>query len=151
MRSGLSRCGSVEVISDVELTSSESVTSSNGRSSKMRKSRKQKTLSTIAFRSPLIDSATYSDNSIEQVLPVKLQTGNEYSIQMEWLKCHATTSDSILIISNGISYIIEHKLSLENAKIREIRYKGRGIIKLTLTDCNKIILLRYDSYIMTHQ
>ena len=80
MRSGLSRCGSVEVISDVELTSSESVTSSNGRSSKLRKSRKQKTLSTIAFRSPLIDSATYSDNSIEQVLPVKLQTGNEYPI-----------------------------------------------------------------------
>ena len=67
---------------------------------------------------------------------------NNDFVQLEWLKCHATTSDNILVIANGASYIIEHKLHLENSKLKEIRYKGRGIIKLTLVEYNKIILLR---------
>ena len=40
--------------------------------------------------------------------------------------------------------MIEHRLQLENAQIREIRYKGRGIIKLVLEDYRKVMLIRWD-------
>ena len=57
LRSNISRCGSVEVISDVELTSSESIQSSKVSLKRRRDTlaqRRQKTLSTIVFRSALI-------------------------------------------------------------------------------------------------
>ena len=41
--------------------------------------------------------------------------------------------------------MIEHRLQLENAQIREIRYKGRGIIKLVLEDYRKVMLIRWDT------
>jgi len=133
--SNISRCGSVEVISDVELTSSESIQSCKVNLKRRRDPasgtphrQRQKTLATIAFRSALLSFDEFADNGMDQI---------------EWLKCHATTSDGILVVSNGTSYMIEHKLHLDSAHIREVRYKGRGIIKLTLDDYRKVMLIRF--------
>ena len=67
--SNISRCGSVEVISDVELTSSESIQSNKVNLKRRRdvSTRRQKTLSTIAFRSALMPFDEFTDNSMDQV------------------------------------------------------------------------------------
>ena len=67
LRSNMSRCGSVEVISDVELTSAESTSSATRTLKRKRETRRQKTLSTIAFRSPMINIHDFDENSLDQV------------------------------------------------------------------------------------
>ena len=71
LRSNMSRCGSVEVISDVELTSAESTSSAASRTLKRkRETRRQKTLSTIAFRTPMINIHDFNENSLDQVIKI---------------------------------------------------------------------------------
>lgn len=72
--SNISRCGSVEVISDVELTSSESIQSCKVNLKRRRDPasgtphrQRQKTLATIAFRSALLSFDEFADNGMDQV------------------------------------------------------------------------------------
>ena len=78
LRSNISRCGSVEVISDVELTSSESVQSSKVSLKRRRDTitqRRQKTLSTIVFRSALIPFDEFDNmDQVREILSHVYQT-----------------------------------------------------------------------------
>ena len=43
-------------------------------------------------------------------------------------------SEGIVIISDPKTYIVESRVSLQSARIREVRLKGRGVLRIILAD-----------------
>jgi len=130
MRSTLTRRGSVEVISDVELTSVEG---KNGdfalKRKKSVKARRciNKTLATISYMSQRFEPEGATQTQLDKV---------------EWRRVHMVVADAILAYSDPKTFILESRISMDAAKIREVRHRGRGAVRILLAD-SSVFYIRF--------
>lgn len=126
LRSNLARQGSVEVISDVEMTFSSS-------------SLNRKITRTKA-KKPLIRSLATMVQISRQL--TMLETVDNQLKELDWRWVHLVVGDGVLAISDPTTFHLQSRISLAIAKVREVRHRGRGVLKLTLSD-NTCYYLRY--------
>ena len=62
--------------------------------------------------------------------------------KVTWQKYYAVTSGSILAISDPLTFMLEKRLKLFRAKIREVRLRGRGVLHVQLNSDEGGFLLR---------
>ena len=55
---------------------------------------------------------------------------------------HIVVADGVVAYSDPNTFLLESRLSLTSAKIREVRHKGRGVLKVALND-NTTFYIRY--------
>ena len=54
--------------------------------------------------------------------------------QVEWRRVHMVVADAILAYSDPKTFILESRISMDAAKIREVRHRGRGAVRISLAD-----------------
>ena len=63
-------------------------------------------------------------------------------VKVEWKRAHMVVADGLVAYSDPKTFLLESRLSLFGAKIREVRHKGRGVLKVALND-NTTFYIRY--------
>lgn len=53
---------------------------------------------------------------------------------MKMRRVHIVVADGVLACSDPKTFVLESRLSVASAKIREVRHKGRGVLRVSLTD-----------------
>ncbi|CBY41911.1 unnamed protein product [Oikopleura dioica] len=61
---------------------------------------------------------------------------------LDWRWVHLVVGEGVLAISDPTTFHLQSRISLAIAKVREVRHRGRGVLKLTLSD-NTCYYLRY--------
>ena len=109
----LSRRDSVEVISDIELTSSEVETLH--RRKKTGLASREKPLVSIVYRTKMIP-------------PSRLETIKKEEVT--WSRYHLIYNGGCLVFSNPHTFLLESKFNIQHCKIKEYRLHGKGSIIL---------------------
>ena len=112
-----------EVISDVELTVSDTEMCSSSRS---RRKVVPKYISGFVYRSS----------------PVSCDQQSWDSSSTKWRKYYAVTSGSVIAVSDPTSFMLQEKIKLNKALIKECRLRGRGVLFIQLNNEDKGFLLR---------
>ncbi|CBY41478.1 unnamed protein product [Oikopleura dioica] len=116
--------GSVEVISDVELTVSDTEMCSSSRSRRTKVVPKY--ISGFVYRSS----------------PVSCDQQSWDSSSTKWRKYYAVTSGSVIAVSDPTSFMLQEKIKLNKALIKECRLRGRGVLFIQLQNEDTGFLLR---------
>ena len=114
---------SSEVISDVELAVSDTEMCST---SNRRRKVIPKYISGFVYRSS----------------PVTSDQGTWDGSSTKWRKYYAVTSGSIIAISDPTSFMLQEKIKLNKAMIKECRLRGRGVLFIQLQNEDTGFLLR---------
>ena len=119
-RWAISLNSNLEVISDVELTQSDTElvrsSVSAGKREKRKRAATKNCLSGFAMK-----SGPVSDNPIDWDTP-----------SLAWKRFYLVTSDSILVLSNPSTFLLDQRMKLANSRIREVRLRGRGVLFVKL-------------------
>lgn len=59
---------------------------------------------------------------------------------VNWQRFHVVTSDGIIVFSEASTLMIESRISLDNAIVREIRTRGQGALFIQTKDGQKMLL-----------
>ena len=51
---------------------------------------------------------------------------------LSWKRFYLVTSDSILVLSNPSTFLLDQRMKLANSRIREVRLRGRGVLFVKL-------------------
>ena len=111
------------MISDVELTVSDTEMCSSSRS---RRKVVPKYISGFVYRSS----------------PVSCDQQSWDSSSTKWRKYYAVTSGSVIAVSDPTSFMLQEKIKLNKALIKECRLRGRGVLFIQLSNEDKGFLLR---------
>ena len=117
----------LEVISDVELTQSDSELARGERLRERRRRAQQKSCISgfLLKSSPVSDDQSTWDKS-----------------STTWRKYYAVTSGSILAISDPMTFMLDQRMKLFRAKVKEVRLRGRGVLYVVLQSEVEGFLLR---------
>ena len=116
----------LEVISDVELTQSDSELMRGERRDRRKRTQAKSCISGFFLKSSAVsdDSSTWENSSVT------------------WKKYYAVTSGSVMAISDPVTFMLDTRIKLFRAKIREVRLRGRGVLHVVLQAESEGFLLR---------
>ena len=117
-----SRSRSIEVISEEEITN---VSDSEVMHEKQKPIQRQK-------KRKIVKNAMSGF-----ILRHDLKEGDEI---MNWKRYHVVTSDGIMVFSAAENFLIESRVSLDGATVREVRIRGQGALFLQTKDNLKMLL-----------
>ena len=140
----LTRCDSVEILSEEEIPADQL------KMCKQSIERPKSDTEAVIIRREQIARRTMTKTATMSGLALKAEIDGAENepeemskAQLDFDRTHMVTADGVLVFSSARTFMIERRISLEGAKIREIKHRSRGALMLTEKDNGTRYILKF--------